>query len=695
MQLLQFIENISDQHAQVDGFRLHVAAGDPGEREHVVDDLLHAMRSGANARDVSLSPGVDCGGVILLDHSRKAVYGAQRCGEVVRDGIAEGLKLPVGGSQFRGALGDAQFQTFVEPADLGLGPLALADVESQADEELSFAPPDRRGIQKMRDQAAIGRLEGRLAMGDDVALEGDAAGMTQEFRLGEEIADRHVGQRIRGIAARDLEMAVPAQQVHVRVEQGKSSRQAGQQGVGEILFLPQGDEDAMLLRQELPDLLLGDLLRMDVAQRAGKAHGASGFVARGLAAAAKPAKAAVAAAQPVACIEGRAVRDGSVQRGDGLRTVLFVQRGSEGETLMELRLVVVAQHFLETTGKEGHVFMRGPVPESVGRPVNHAPQPLLAVAQFLDAFLQLVCHGIERLPDLADLVLLAVPDAGGEFSLGESFAGFDQACQPARHAEGEEDGQEDGQRQAEGAGGEHLADEFLAPLPGVGEGEGEVQGPQLLRAEHHRRDDIVARTPGEIERCTGFRKGLRGIPVRRGNRFALQIAQHEVVDVAVVGHVAQELIECGVVALRQRQGKRCAEQGRELSHLVPDAVLRAAVDDVEADPDDQADGEQQHQQGGDEQAQPEAVQAQPAGQGVHAMSVTLAGELAADLRQESVVRAELVRLHRPQAVELGFLDEAASRLIVAAEIEQQPGQPGMRRQDDALSGVDGDAGDGR
>ncbi|MBV6476031.1 MAG: hypothetical protein MOGDAGHF_01608 [Rhodocyclaceae bacterium] len=247
MQLLQIVEDGPGQRAQVDGFGLHVPAGDAGQRKHVVDDLLHALCSGTDAGDVSLSRGVDPDGVILLDHAREAVDGAQRRGEVVRDRIAEGFQLAVGRCQFRGALDDALFQAFVEPADLGLGLLAFADVEGQADQQLALAALDRRGVQEMRNQAAIGGFEGCFAMRDDVAFESNAAGLPHPVRLGEEIADQGVRQHIPGISARDLEMAIPAQHAHLCVEQGESPRQAGEQCVGEILFLLQGGQDAALL----------------------------------------------------------------------------------------------------------------------------------------------------------------------------------------------------------------------------------------------------------------------------------------------------------------------------------------------------------------------------------------------------------------------------------------------------------------
>ncbi|MBV6476032.1 MAG: hypothetical protein MOGDAGHF_01609 [Rhodocyclaceae bacterium] len=205
---------------------------------------------------------------------------------------------------------------------------------------------------------------------------------------------------------------------------------------------------------------------------------------------------------------------------------------------------------------------------------------LLAGAQLLHAFFEVFRHGVDRLRHVADFVLVAVSDPRVEFSCRQLFARRDQARQPSRHAESEKDGKEDGQRHAGDAGNDDFADEFLAPLAGIRQGDGEVQAAQLPRAEHDRRDDIVACIPGQIESCPGFRQGLHGIPVRGSDGLALQVAQHDVVDVAVGDHVAQQLVEGGVVALGQRDGNRGAEQRRELAHLVPDAVFRAAVDDV-------------------------------------------------------------------------------------------------------------------
>src|SRR5581483_12464833 len=96
--------------------------------------------------------------VVLEQGLAEAVDGPQRRPQVVGDGVAEGLKLPVHGDE----LGVAAGEVLVQQADAVLRPLPLGDVADDAGDEEPVVVPDGGQADLDRYLAAV------LAAADEV-----------------------------------------------------------------------------------------------------------------------------------------------------------------------------------------------------------------------------------------------------------------------------------------------------------------------------------------------------------------------------------------------------------------------------------------------------------------------------------------------------------------------------------------------
>ena len=102
--LLQLAATSCARALRSTGWRLSDAAGDAREAEQVVDQLPHALRGVADPVQIVVALLVQLIGITGQQGGAKAVHGAQRGAQVVRDGVGEGFQFLVGGLELGGAL---------------------------------------------------------------------------------------------------------------------------------------------------------------------------------------------------------------------------------------------------------------------------------------------------------------------------------------------------------------------------------------------------------------------------------------------------------------------------------------------------------------------------------------------------------------------------------------------------------------
>lgn len=105
----------------------------PGQFQQVVDEQAHGLRGPADPLEIVPPRLVQRPQVILQQGLAEAVDAPEGRPQVVRDGIAEGLQLLVGGLQLGCAFPDALLQFCVEPADFFLRPRPLVRLEAEGD----------------------------------------------------------------------------------------------------------------------------------------------------------------------------------------------------------------------------------------------------------------------------------------------------------------------------------------------------------------------------------------------------------------------------------------------------------------------------------------------------------------------------------------------------------------------------------
>ncbi len=118
------IHNIPEVH----GGLPQLGPGQPGEGQQVVDELGHLRRAGPDDSEDPQPVLVQPGSMVLFQDPGKTVDGANGSLEVVGDGVAERLQLPVGGLQGAGPLLHPGFQLRSPVPELSFGFLPLRDV---------------------------------------------------------------------------------------------------------------------------------------------------------------------------------------------------------------------------------------------------------------------------------------------------------------------------------------------------------------------------------------------------------------------------------------------------------------------------------------------------------------------------------------------------------------------------------------
>ena len=123
--LLQLAHHLSRDLAQVHSPALERPARHAGELEQILDQLGHVLRRGAYSRQVALCIAGKVVGKIVDQRLAEPVDRAQRRAQVVGHRIGEGLELPVGRLQLRGAVAHPVLELRVEAQDLPFGAAAL------------------------------------------------------------------------------------------------------------------------------------------------------------------------------------------------------------------------------------------------------------------------------------------------------------------------------------------------------------------------------------------------------------------------------------------------------------------------------------------------------------------------------------------------------------------------------------------
>ena len=89
------VEQQRDEPAQVHVLLPHLGAGDPGQIEHVVDQLRHLLAGLPHAVEIAAAVVVQPVALTLLHRAAEALDPPERRPQVVGDGVAEALQLPV------------------------------------------------------------------------------------------------------------------------------------------------------------------------------------------------------------------------------------------------------------------------------------------------------------------------------------------------------------------------------------------------------------------------------------------------------------------------------------------------------------------------------------------------------------------------------------------------------------------------
>src|SRR5262249_7657691 len=86
-------------HAEI--FSHDFGAGDARELKERIDELTHALHTAANPADVVSACVVDAGGEVFLESKAESINRTERCSQIVRNRVAEGLELTVDALQLR------------------------------------------------------------------------------------------------------------------------------------------------------------------------------------------------------------------------------------------------------------------------------------------------------------------------------------------------------------------------------------------------------------------------------------------------------------------------------------------------------------------------------------------------------------------------------------------------------------------
>ncbi len=138
------------------------------------------------------------------------------------------------GLQIDGALGDFSFQAFVQLPQRFFGPLALGNIDADADQAGPAAEDDAAAGQKIRRRGAVlcpqRRLDRRFSLLENFL---DLYRQERPVALGKEFSGPHMHDFVGSIAGNLLEVAIPPQELAVLVVQIEHAGHALDDRVGE------------------------------------------------------------------------------------------------------------------------------------------------------------------------------------------------------------------------------------------------------------------------------------------------------------------------------------------------------------------------------------------------------------------------------------------------------------------------------
>src|SRR5882724_9116578 len=97
-----FGDHFADQRFDVDLLCGYGKASKPGKLQQIINQGPHAFGVGADHTEVAHSLRIQPRAIVLLQHLREAIDGAQRRSEIMRHRIAEALEFPVADSELLG-----------------------------------------------------------------------------------------------------------------------------------------------------------------------------------------------------------------------------------------------------------------------------------------------------------------------------------------------------------------------------------------------------------------------------------------------------------------------------------------------------------------------------------------------------------------------------------------------------------------
>ena len=304
-----------------------------------------------------------------------------------------------------------------------------------------------------------------------------------------------------------------------------------------------GEAGEAVVEGVVEELVFDALAQVDVADRAGHPHGATGVgIVDGHAAGEDPAVAAVGVKDAVLDGElgGFALEVGDHAQAEGF-AVFRVQAGVEGVAVVEHGAGRDAEDFGKARGEVGLVAHDVPVPQAVVGGAGGEGVALFAVGELAgggfeleDARLQGAGHAVEVLAQLGEFVLAFFGQAVGELAGGDGLAAAEQTTQVAGHQIAHGTEQQQGEQHLGAGDGDALAEDLA-----LGEGERRDGHPELHEA------DLVA------------------------------FEQHGAADVdEVVGDACVDAQRAGIVGGRE---------GLHVGQAGADAGLAGGVDDADVD----------------------------------------------------------------------------------------------------------------
>ena len=130
---LQHRQNFLHQRSQASGCQVQRMAADTRQVQQLIDQKAHLLRPCLNAIEVATGFGIERRTELFDQDLGKAADVAQRCAQIMGNGITKGFQFLVGCGQLRGAFGHPDFEFVTESADLVLIGLAASDVAEGGD----------------------------------------------------------------------------------------------------------------------------------------------------------------------------------------------------------------------------------------------------------------------------------------------------------------------------------------------------------------------------------------------------------------------------------------------------------------------------------------------------------------------------------------------------------------------------------